>query len=77
VVAGAEPLLAGRPDGAGGERLAGAVGVALLASGSKGVAKNGRCRLYRADRSPDWIKVKNRKHPSVQHRDHEGIEPPC
>ncbi len=65
MVAGAEPLPAGRPDGAGGERLAGAVGVALLVFGSKGVAKNGRCRPYRAGRSPDWIKVKNRKHPAI------------
>jgi hypothetical protein len=65
-VAGAEPLSAGRPDGTGGERLAGAVGVALLVSGSKGVAKNGRCRPYRAGRAPDWIKVKNRKHPSIE-----------
>ena len=36
---GAEHLVA-HTDGAGGERLAGVVGAALLVSGSKGVAKS-------------------------------------
>ena len=61
---GAEHLVA-LTDGAGGERWAGGVGVALLVSGSKGAAKNDRCRLYCAGRSPDWIKVKNRSHPAL------------
>ena len=41
------------------------VEVALLVSGSKGAAKSDRCRPYRAERSPDWIKVKNRSHPAL------------
>jgi hypothetical protein len=39
VAAAAEPLSAGHPDGAGGERLAGVVRAALPASGSKGDAE--------------------------------------
>jgi bifunctional non-homologous end joining protein LigD len=45
--------------------------------GLEGLVSKRRESVYRAGRSPHWIKVKNRKHPSVQHRDHEGIEPPC
>jgi hypothetical protein len=63
--AGAEHL-AGHLDVAGDEKWAGVVEVALLVSGSKGAAKSDRCRPYRAERSPDWIKVKNPKHPSIE-----------
>ena len=50
--AGAEHL-AGHLDGAGDEKWAGVVEVALLVSGSKGAAKGDRCRPYRAERSPN------------------------
>ena len=58
--------MAGHLDGAGDEKWAGVVEVALLVSGSKGAAKSDRCRPYRAERSPDWIKVKNPKHASIE-----------
>jgi hypothetical protein len=56
----------GRPFGwSRGRKVGWRVRVALLVSGSKGAAKNDRCRLYCAGRSPDWIKVKNRSHPAL------------
>ncbi len=34
--------------------------------GLEGLVSKRRDRPYRAGRSPDWIKVKNRKHPAIQ-----------
>jgi ATP-dependent DNA ligase len=34
--------------------------------GLEGLVSKRRDRPYRAGRSPDWIKVKNRKHPSLE-----------
>ena len=34
--------------------------------GVEGLVSKRRDRPYRAGRSPDWIKVKNRKHPAIQ-----------
>jgi len=34
--------------------------------GLEGMVSKRRDRPYRAGRSPDWIKVKNRRHPSLQ-----------
>jgi bifunctional non-homologous end joining protein LigD len=34
--------------------------------GLEGLVSKRRDRLYRGGRSPDWIKVKNRKHPAME-----------
>jgi hypothetical protein len=65
-MAGVEEGRAARSDGAEGGKSAGIIGAAPLVSGSKGAAKSDRCRPYRAERSPDWIKVKNPKHASIE-----------
>jgi bifunctional non-homologous end joining protein LigD len=36
--------------------------------GLEGLVSKHRERVYRGGRSPDWIKVKNRKHPALQPR---------
>jgi bifunctional non-homologous end joining protein LigD len=33
--------------------------------GLEGMVSKRRDRPYRAGRSPDWVKVKNRRHPSM------------
>jgi bifunctional non-homologous end joining protein LigD len=33
--------------------------------GFEGLVSKRRDRPYRAGRSPDWVKVKNRKHPAM------------
>jgi bifunctional non-homologous end joining protein LigD len=64
-------LLARRPDGifvAPFEE--GEIGPDLFRAactfGLEGLVSKRRDRPYRAGRSPDWVKMKNRKHPSVQ-----------
>jgi ATP-dependent DNA ligase len=34
--------------------------------GLEGLVSKRRDRLYRAGRSPDWVKVKNRAHPAME-----------
>jgi ATP-dependent DNA ligase len=34
--------------------------------GLEGLVSKRRDRPYRGDRSPDWIKVKNREHPAME-----------
>jgi ATP-dependent DNA ligase len=46
--------------GANRERL-----TRIFAMGLEGIVSKRRDRPYRAGRSPDWIKVKNRKHPAI------------
>jgi ATP-dependent DNA ligase len=36
-----------------------------VSSGLEGLVCKHRDRAYRAGTSPDWVKVKNRKHPSI------------
>ncbi len=37
-----------------------------VSSGLEGLVCKHRDRAYRAGTSPDWVKVKNRKHPSIE-----------
>jgi ATP-dependent DNA ligase len=37
-----------------------------VSSGLEGLVRKHRDRAYRAGTSPDWVKVKNRKHPSIE-----------
>jgi bifunctional non-homologous end joining protein LigD len=37
-----------------------------MQEGLEGMVSKRRDRPYRAGRSPDWIKVKNRSHPSLE-----------
>jgi bifunctional non-homologous end joining protein LigD len=61
-------LLARRPEVSDFEQ--GEIGPDLFRAacnmGLEGMVSKRRDRPYRAGRSPDWIKVKNRKHPSIE-----------
>jgi bifunctional non-homologous end joining protein LigD len=64
-------LLARRPDGIFVAPFeAGEIGPDLFRKvcefGLEGLVSKRRDRPYRAGRSPDWVKMKNRKHPAIQ-----------
>jgi ATP-dependent DNA ligase len=42
-----------------------------VSSGLDGLVCKHRDRAYRAGTSPDWVKVKNRKHPSIIMANHQ------